>query len=229
MVAARGCATGVEKPFGLVEIALLTGGVIKAHKGHLGDLMAGNEPELPVAVAYVAADAVGKAHGYVEKTAFSGSLPVGYGAFDHVAEIIEFMAEMLNGDPALAAAPFVGVRGILCACGVEIAVGFLCGGNYFDNAVDICLKLFVGIVAESVGRSFDGFVDVGVVERKSIDFIGVAGRGGAVEVDIALVFLAFVECEWDGDVAARFHTRAPERPGNFYRGECNGRYGIARM
>ena len=58
--------------------------------------MPGNSRHLALAVPDLTAHAVGIAYGYVEEVALAGGLPMGHGPVDHVAEIVELVAELLD-------------------------------------------------------------------------------------------------------------------------------------
>ena len=118
LLAARGGAACVEKETRLIEVFPVTGGVVEPHQSHFGNLVTGHKAQFSFAVAYVAANAVGISDGYVEETPLAGCLPVGYGAFYHVAEIVELMTEILYRSPAFFSGPWVWMRRILRACGV---------------------------------------------------------------------------------------------------------------
>ena len=184
--------------------------------------------QLALVRADLAADAVGIAYGYVEEVALSGGLVVGYGPLDHVAEVVEFVAQLLDLLPALGARPLVRMVGVHRAGGVEVSVGLLRRGHDHQHAVDVALELLVGICLEEVARTLDSLVDVGVVERISRDLVVGTGVRRHLEVAVAARLLALREGKGYGHLAAGLETLPPERVGHLDRGEWYGRYGISR-
>ena len=91
-----GAASPVEEIFGLVEILLLAGHEVKAAKGHLGDLMAGNPVHLAGTKADLADHAVGVLDGDVQEITLARGLIMRHGSLDHVTEIVELVAEFLD-------------------------------------------------------------------------------------------------------------------------------------
>ena len=61
---------------------------------------------------------------------------MGDGSFDHVAEIVQFVAVLDLGPPLLPGPP-VRALGIARPGGVEVAVRLLRGSDYDQNTVDI--------------------------------------------------------------------------------------------
>src|ERR1041385_7554083 len=87
-----------------------------------------------------------------------------YGGFIQMPEVVQLMAVDLLEFPALLAGPWMRMLGIDRARGVQIAVGFLRGGDLRDQIVDVRLQLRIRQDAQSVRRTFDDLVQIGVVE-----------------------------------------------------------------
>ena len=173
------------------------------------------------AVADFTAYAVGILDGDVEEIAFSGCLIVGDGAFHHVAEIIELMAEHLDAFPAFRTGPLVRVLRVHCAAGIKVTVGFLSRSHDYKHAVDVFVEFLVGIRLHQVACAFNRFVDVGIVKRKSAHFNSVARMGGFYEIIVSAGFLTFAECQGNRYVATCLQPLSPEIVGNFNRRKRN--------
>ena len=92
---------------------------------------------------------------------------MGDSAFHHVAEVVEFVAQVFLLAPAGIASPLMGFLRILGAGGVEIAVRFLSGGDHVEHAVDIGHELLVRIGLQDVTGTLDSLVGVCVVEGQT--------------------------------------------------------------
>ena len=160
-----GLSTIVEQELRFVEVLLLACYQIELGQCHLSNLMTGHHTGLSRIRAYLAADAVGIAAGNVEELRRPRCLPVSNGCFHHVAEVIKLVREVFLFHPTLAASPLMRVVRVLCASGIEIAVGFLCGSDDVEHRVYIGLQLLVGIGLQDIRCALDGLVGIGVVER----------------------------------------------------------------
>ena len=141
------------------------------------------------------------------------------------------MTEILLLYPSLVACPVMGMNGILCACGIEIAIRLLRGSDDVDDGVDIVSQLLVGERLQEVGCSFDGLIRVGIIEAKAADGEGLRWvfhvLGGMDEVHIAPCLLALAEGEGYRRSPAGFQPLSPESAGsNLDRGERHGVDGI---
>ena len=225
-------ASLVQEELGLVQVFLVSGGEVQFRKGHLGDLMAGDDAGLTRAGAHFADDAVRIADGDVQEVALAGGLPVRDSRLDHMAEVIEFMAQFLVVHPALVPRPFMRVLRVHRAGRVQVAVRLLGGRDDHENAVDIGLQLLVGIGLEHVGGTFDGFVDIRVVEGKAFHLVPEVHRRMHLllrphEVLIPSFALALGEGQGDRDLTGRLQALPPERVrGHFHAGEGNRVDGI---
>ena len=161
------CLSAVVKEIlGLVEILLLPCQQIKAGKGHLGNLVAGHHGLLSFTGTDLADYAVGILLRYVEKLGAAGGLVMSAGRIYHMAEVVEFVAAILDCLPAFASRPGMRVLRIHRAGGVKISVRLLGRGHNVQHAVDITLEFLVRIGLQDVAGTLDGLVDVGVVEWK---------------------------------------------------------------
>ena len=163
-----GClAPVVEEVLGEVEILLLAGEDIEAGKRHLGNLVAGHDVGLSLAAAYLTEAALGITLGDVEELAAARGLEVGTGGIDHVAEVVELVAEDFFLLPAFLTGPLVRLLGVDGARGVEVAVRLLGGSHDIEHGVDVGLEFAVRIGLQDVGGTLDGLIDIGVVEREA--------------------------------------------------------------
>ena len=229
-----GLATVVEQELGKVEIALLAGGQVEARHGHLGYLVTGHDTQLSGTGADLAAGHIGIAAGNVEELTFAGSLPVGHGTLHHVAQVIQFVAQVLLLHPAAVAGPVVRIGRILRAGGIEVAVRLLRRGNDVDDRVAVGFEPLVRIGLQDVGGTLQGLVRVGIVERvaHAIDLKDLRGvfqvLGGMLEVLVTPLALAFRESQGNGGLATGFETLPPERAGRHLDSRKGyGRDGIA--
>ena len=110
---------------------------------------------------------VGIADGDVEELTAACGLIVGDGALHHVAEVVEFVAQVFLLAPTGVASPFVGLLRILGAGGVEIAVRLLFRGVDIEHGVDIGYELLVGIGLQDIAGTLDGLVGVCIVEGQT--------------------------------------------------------------
>jgi len=199
-----GLATIVEEELSLVEILLVARGEIEFAQGHLGNLVPGHHACLPRLGSYLTHHAVGIAYGDVQELAAAGGLPVCHGTLNHVSEVVQLMAQVFFLAPSLVARPVMRVLGVLCTCGVEIAVGFLRLTDDVEHRVDIVLHLLVGVGLQDIARALDGLVRVGVVERQRHEFrhvVALARMSGALKVLVSALALAFAESQGNGHFA----------------------------
>ena len=179
--------------------------------------MTGHHAGLSGVRAYLAANAVGIAAGNVEELRGARCLPVGDSGFHHVAEVVELVREVFFLRPACAAGPVMRLVRVLRACGVEVAIGFLCRSDNVEHRVYIGLQLLVGIGLKNVRGTLDGLVGVGVVKRVAdalhLEHLrGVFQVGGSIlKVLVTAFALALRERQRDGDGARSFEALAPER------------------
>ena len=232
-VVVAGLSALVQEELGLIQELLLAGGEVQLRKGHFRNLVAGNHAGLARAGAHFTDDAVRIADGDVQEVAFAGGLPVRHGPLHHVAEVVELVTQLLVVHPAPITRPFVRMLRVHRPGRVQVAVRLLGRRDDGEHAVDIGLQLLVRIGLEHVGGAFDGFVDIRVIERKSLHLVPEVHRRMHLllrlhEVLIPPFALALGECQGYRDFAGRLQALPPERVrGHLHAGEGNGVDGIA--
>ena len=107
--------------------------------------MSGDTNLLPFACTDFTAYAVGVSDGDIEEVLLPGSLVVGDGAFHHVSQVVELVAQVFHLFPTFASRPFMGMFRIHGAAGVEVSVRFLCSGYDDEHAVDVFGQFLIGI------------------------------------------------------------------------------------
>ncbi len=144
-IGTTGISTLVEEELGLVEVFLVSGNQIKFGKCHFGNLMSGNTDLLSLACADFTAYAVSVSDGDIEEVLLSGGLVVGDGAFHHVPQVVELVAQVFYLFPAFVSRPFVGMFWIHGSAGIKVSVRFLCGGYDNEHAVNVFGQFLIGI------------------------------------------------------------------------------------
>jgi hypothetical protein len=107
------------------------------------------------------------------------------------------------------------MRRIYGSRGVEISILLLCGADFFNEAVDVGLELWIGRNAERVRCPLNYFVNVGVVERiwrifVVFKWLAAQRLGRANEVVDAPSFLVFLECERNSNLTIDLNARRPK-------------------
>ena len=195
--------------------------------------MAGHHAGLAGAGTHLTHHAVGIFDGDVQEIALAGGLVMGDGAFHHMAQVVELVAELLVLHPAAVAGPMMGMLGIHRSGGVQVTIGLLRRGHYRENAVDIGFQLLVRIGLEHIGSALDGLVNVGVVEGIAFHFEAQVHRGMHLlrrfhEILVAAFAFALGEGERNGDFTGSFQALAPEGIlRQFYAGKGNRINGIS--
>ena len=223
----------VEQELGKVKIALLSCGQVKTGHSHLSNLMAWYDTHLPWIRSNLLTCHVGITAGDVEELTLTRCLPIGYGTLYHVTEVIELVREVFLLYPTLVTSPVMGISGVLGACGVEIAVGFLSRADNVDYRVTVGLQLLVWIGLQDIGCTLKGLVGVGIVEgiAHAVHLEHLRGifqmSGGIIEVLVAALTLTFRESEGDGRLTTGFESLAPEGTwSHFHTGEWHRADGI---
>ena len=232
-ILARGQATTVEEVLGLVEIFTVTCHEVEFHESHLGNLMSGHTIHLPLPKSDLAADTVGIADGDVEEVALARGLIVGNGTFEHVAKVVELMAQHLDLLPALGAMPLVRVLGVHGPGGVEVTVGLLSALHNLEHRIDIGHKTLVGIGLQRITGTFDGLIDIGVVERETfhLDVFGVLAcqlTRSNLEIAVTARLLTLRKSQGDGHLAAGLKALSPETVTHLDLGKWHRRDGVTR-
>ncbi len=193
--------------------------------------MAGGDAQL--AVAEILPEELGVFQAEVEQGALACGAEVGDARLVEVPCVVELVTELRVEQPALLVHPLVpravGMHG---AEGVEVAVGFLRGGDAGDPAVERGLECRVLLHAEHVGGALDGLVGVGVVEgvdggRRDLEVLLTGGApaqdlGGEVEILQAAGLLALLHGEGEGDLAVGLLLLLPETARDAHGGEGHG-------
>ena len=232
-ILARGQATTVEEVLGLVEIFTVTCHEVEFHESHLGNLVSGHTIYLPLPQSDLAADAVGIADGDVEEVALARGLIVGNGTFEHVAKVVELMAQHLDLLPALGAMPLVRVLGVHGPGGVKVTVGLLSALHDLEHRIDIGHKTLVGIGLQRITGTFDGLIDIGVVERETFHFdvFGVLAcqlTRSNLEIAVTARLLTLRKSQGDGHLAAGLKALSPETVTHLDLGKWHRRDGVTR-
>ena len=157
-------ATIVQQKFGLIKVFFLTGEDIQTGQSHLGNLMTRHYTSLSWFWTHLPDNAVGITFGNVEELRTACSLIVGAGGIHHVSEVVEFVARMLLCCPASVGSPSVRMLRVDGTGGIEITVRFLGGTHHIEHGVDISLQFGIGISLEYIRGTFDGLIDIGVIE-----------------------------------------------------------------
>ena len=144
-IGTTGISTLVEEELGLVEVFLVSGNQIKFGKCHFGNLMSGDTDLLSFACTDFTAYAVGISDGDIEEVLLSGGLVVSDGAFHHVSQVVELVAQVFYLFPTFASRPFMGMFRIHGAAGVEVSVRFLCCGYNYQYTVNVFSQFLVRI------------------------------------------------------------------------------------
>ena len=140
-----GLATIVQQELGLVEVFLVACDQVEFGECHLCNLMTRDDAGLSgVRTNFFTYD-VGIADGDVEELTAAGGLIVCDGSLDHVAEVVEFVAQVFLLAPAGIASPLMGLFRVLGARSVKITVRFLSRGDYLKHTVYICHQFLIRI------------------------------------------------------------------------------------
>jgi hypothetical protein len=105
---------------------------------------------------------VGQPHGHLQQFALAGGVVVGYGRFHQMTGAIVLV--LFHVGPAL-------VEAHQAIIGVQVAVGFLGGGDLVDPLVGLLFQGGIRVVLKRVGNGLQGFVHVGVVVVNAFVFL----------------------------------------------------------
>ena len=170
-------ATIVEQILSLIEIFLLTRQGVKTSQSHLGNLVSWHDSSLSLLRPHLLDHAISITLGDVEELGATRSQIMSASRIHHVAEVVEFMAQHLFLLPSLVTTPSMRMLWVDGTGSVEIAIRFLCRSDHVEHTVDISLQLFVGIGLEDIASTFDGLIDIGIIERESHKLAHVPGWG----------------------------------------------------
>ncbi len=193
--------------------------------------MTGSDTEF--AVSKILIDQVCVLEADVQQIGLSGGLIVRNARFVKMAQVIEFVAEYRVVEPSLLIDPLMRRRiGLHRAEGVKIAIRLLGGGDPADNFVEPGLQRRILLQAESERGSFDGLINVSIVEgidreRRVLEVrltgcAAVHRLGGKIKIAQPLGFLALRQRVRDGDKPVGFLPRLPETACDPHVSEGNG-------
>lgn len=151
------------------------------------------------------ADVVGALDRDADEVRLAGGLVVGHRAFVEMADVVKFVAV---GEPRVARrAEEIRARVLADRAGrVEVAVGFLRGGNLGNECVEIPVQLMVRVRGERLSGPFDDLEDIRVVERRAAKLAGheFAGLGEVINAPRLFALLKVIP---DGALAVGLEAR----------------------
>ena len=167
--------------------------------------------------------AIGIALGDVQELGATRSLIMSAGCIYHVTEVVKLVAQFLILDPTLISRPSVWMLRINGAGCIEIAIWLLCSTHHIEHAVDISLQLLVRVSLENIAGTFDGLINIGIIEREAhklahIPLLGIQTRvvrmlqgiGSHIEVLVTVLALTLAESQWHGYLSGSLQTGTPE-------------------
>ena len=216
-------ATIVEQILSLIEIFLLTRQGVKTSQSHLGNLMTWHHGSLSCLWPHLLDYTISITLGDVEELGATRSLIMSASRIHHVTEVVELMAQHLFLLPSLVTTPsmrMLWVDGTSC---IEIAIRLLCRSDHVEHTVDISLQLFVGIGLEDIASTFDGLIDIGIIEGESHKLAHVPGRGiqslmtrmlqgigSHLEILVTVLALTFAESQRNRHFLCGLQTSTPK-------------------
>ena len=93
--------TIVKEELRLVKVFLFASGQIEAAQRHLSNLVSRHHAGLTWVRSHLTTHHIGIATGNIEEFGAACSLPMGYGAFNHVSQVIELVREVFLLHPTL--------------------------------------------------------------------------------------------------------------------------------
>lgn len=223
------CAAYVEEILCQAQVVVAPGGAVELHQPHLHYLVAGLVGE--AAAEELVGEQVGVALGHGEQRGVAGGGVVGCGGLEEVAGVVELVAVDGVPLPALGAHPVVVVARLAGgACGVEVAVGLLGGGDNGHEAVHGGLYGGRGACLPGVAHAFEDLVDVGVVEGvvgvEPADVAALEYGGGFLEVEHAAGVVALAEGYGNGGGLVLADAGEPEAVGKAHLAERHAMDGV---
>ena len=216
-IGTAGITTLVQEELGHVEVLLFTSDAIQLSQCHFGNLVTRYTYYLSFTFTNFAAYTVCITDSDIQEVTLAGSLVVSDSTFYHVAEVIEFVAQVFYQFPTLGTCPFVWLLGVHGTAGVQVTVRFLSGSNNYQHAVDVLHQLLVGISLQQIAGPLDGFVNISIIERVSAYHIIITWIGSFYKVFVTSSLFTFTECKRDGYFTACLETLSPESICYFYR------------
>ena len=222
-VADMSLATIIEQILSLIQILLLTGQSIETSQSHLCNLMTRNDGSLSWFRSNLLYHTIGIALGDVQELGATCSLIVSTGCIYHVTEVVKLVAQILVLHPTLISRPSVWMFRVDSTGCIEITIRFLCRTYYIEHAVDISLQLLVRISLEDIASTFDGLINIGIIEREAhelahIPLLGLQARvvrmlqgiGSHLEILVTVLALTLAESQWHGYLAGSLQAGTPE-------------------
>ena len=166
---------------------------------------------------------IGIALGDVQELGATRSLIVSTGCIYHVTEVVKLVARILVLDPTLISRPSVWMLWVDGTGCIEIAIWLLGCSYYIEHTVDVSLQLLVRISLEDVAGTFDGLINIGIIEREThelayIPLLGIQARvvrmlqgiSSHLEVLVTVLALALAESQWHGYLSGSLQAGTPE-------------------
>ena len=216
-------ATIIEQILSLIQILLLTGQGIETSQSHLCNLMSRNDGSLSWLRTYFLYHTIGIALGDIQELGATRSLIMSAGCIYHVTEVVKLVARLLVLDPTLISRPLVWMLWIDGTGGIEIAIWLLGCPHHIEHAVDISLQLLVRVSLENIAGTFDGLINISIIEREAhelahIPLLGIQARvvrmlqgiGSHIEILVTVLALTLAESQWHGYLSGSLQTGTPE-------------------
>ena len=162
-----GLATIVKEELGLVKVFFVASHEVELCQSHLCNLVSWNDTGLSWVRAYLLTYDIGITDSDIQELTAACSLIVGDSTFHHVAEVIQFMAQIFLHAPTFLTSPLMRVLWILRAACIEIAVRLLCRSDDIEHRIDISHKFLVGIGLQDIAGTLDCLIRIGVVKGQT--------------------------------------------------------------
>ena len=172
--------------------------------------MAGRSLDLPLTETESAIHEICALDCNIKKRTLACHAVIRHSRLVHVANIVKLMA-MRDVAPALRACHSIGMAE--GAGRIEIAVLLLSLGDVADKIIEILLQFRIRMRGQSICRTFDDFVNVGIIVRNAGKALAFA-LAGALEVCDTPRLLALAKIRLDGNDAIGIKTRQPEAGAN---------------
>ena len=222
-VADMSLATIVEQILSLIQILLFTGQGIETSQSHLCNLVSRNDGSLSWIRSHFLYHTISITLGDVQELGATRSLIMSTGCIYHVTEVVKLVAQILVLHPSLISRPLMWMLWVDSTSGIEIAIWLLCRTYHIEHAVDISLQLLVRISLEDVAGTFDGLINISIIEREAhelahIPLLGIQARvirmlqgiGSHIEILVTVLALTLTESQWHGYLPGSLQTGTPE-------------------
>ena len=103
------------------------------------------------------------------------------------------MAQFLNLLPTLGTGPFMRMLRIHSTGCIEIAIGFLRPCHNHQHTVNIILQFFIGISLQQIAGTLNGFIHIGIIERKASHMNSITRMRCIFEITIAACLLTLAK------------------------------------